>query len=63
MASDLGNSPLAEVAKQRAMQIDNEPLTSGTLNSFGLNYTVREHVLFTGFVRVLEILEIPGFLL
>ncbi|PFX14631.1 WD repeat-containing and planar cell polarity effector protein fritz-like [Stylophora pistillata] len=29
LAADLGNLPLAEVAKQRAIQIDNESLTSG----------------------------------
>ncbi|KAL9962591.1 hypothetical protein ACROYT_G031702 [Oculina patagonica] len=34
LASDLGNTPLAEVAKQRAMQIDNEPLTSDTGESY-----------------------------
>lgn len=34
LASDLGNTPLAEVAKQHAIQIDNEPLTSGRLESF-----------------------------
>lgn len=34
LASDLGNTPLAEVAKQRAIQIDNEPLTSDTGESY-----------------------------
>lgn len=34
LAADLGNLPLAEVAKQRAIQIDNESLTSDTGESY-----------------------------
>jgi len=34
LAYDCGNYPLAEVAKQRAIQIDNEPLTSDTGESY-----------------------------
>lgn len=46
LACDLGNYPLAEVAKQRAIQIDNEPLTSDTGESYDddddLSYTEDE---------------------
>ncbi|CAH3143906.1 unnamed protein product [Porites lobata] len=34
LACDIGNYPLAEIAKQRAIQIDNEPLTSDTGESY-----------------------------
>lgn len=34
LANDCGNYPLAEVAKQRAIQIDNEPLSSDTGESY-----------------------------
>lgn len=47
LACDLGKYPLAEVAKQRAIQIDNEPLTSDTGESYDdeeddLSYTEDE---------------------
>lgn len=48
LACDIGNYPLAEVAKQRAIQIDNEPLTSDTGESYDdeddLSYTEEDNI-------------------